>query len=393
MSMHAFDTADSPTTESIQNDGFDADLAVAEPGFDDLGLPDELLRAVTGLGFRTPTAIQAEAIPALLGGGDITGVAQTGTGKTAAFGLPLLAAIDPTPGVQALVLCPTRELAIQVAEAITSFASALPAITVVPVYGGTGFLPQRAALKAGAQVVVGTPGRIIDHLERGTLDLSGLRFLVLDEADEMLRMGFAEDVDRILSDAPNARRAALFSATMPPAIRSIAAKHMTDPIDIAVSRQSSTVDSVRQIYAVVPFRDKVDALTRFLQVTEGDAAIVFVRTKEACDQVGGDLIARGLSAAVMNGDVPQKEREKIIERLRDGRLDVLVATDVAARGLDVDRVDLVVNFDAPGEPESYVHRIGRTGRAGRSGTALTFFTPREMSRLRAIERATRGTLT
>ena len=392
MSMHAFDTADSPTTESIQNDGFDADLAVAEPGFDDLGLPDELLRAVTGLGFRTPTAIQAEAIPALLGGGDITGVAQTGTGKTAAFGLPLLAAIDPTPGVQALVLCPTRELAIQVAEAITSFASALPAITVVPVYGGTGFLPQRAALKAGAQVVVGTPGRIIDHLERGTLDLSGLRFLVLDEADEMLRMGFAEDVDRILSDAPKNRQTALFSATMPPAIRAIAARHMTDPIDIAVSRQSSTVDAVRQIYAVVPFRDKVDALTRFLQVTEGDAAIVFVRTKEACDQVGGDLIARGLSAAVMNGDVPQKEREKIIERLRDGRLDVLVATDVAARGLDVDRIDLVVNFDAPGEPEAYVHRIGRTGRAGRTGTALTFFTPREMSRLRAIERATRGTL-
>jgi ATP-dependent RNA helicase DeaD len=241
-------------------------------------------------------------------------------------------------------------------------------------------------------VVVGTPGRVVDHLSRGTLDLSALKFLVLDEADEMLRMGFAEDVDRILSDAPNSRQAALFSATMPPAIRSIAAKHMTNPVDIAVSRQSSTVDSVRQIYAVVPFRDKVDALTRFLQVTEGDAAIVFVRTKEACDQVGTDLLARGVSAAVMNGDVPQKEREKIIERLRDGRLDVLVATDVAARGLDVDRIDLVVNFDAPGEPEAYVHRIGRTGRAGRTGTALTFFTPREMGRLRAIERATRGTL-
>ncbi|HEY5879806.1 MAG TPA: DEAD/DEAH box helicase [Nakamurella sp.] len=364
----------------------------AEPGFTDLGLPPELLRAVTDLGFRTPTAIQAAAIPALLSGRDITGVAQTGTGKTAAFGLPLLAAIDPTPGVQSLVLCPTRELAVQVADAISSFASSMPDISVIAVYGGTGFLPQRAALRAGAQVVVGTPGRIIDHLERGTLDLSGLRFLVLDEADEMLRMGFAEDVDRILSDAPNARQTALFSATMPPPIRSIAAKHMTDPVDIAVSRQSSTVDAVRQIYAVVPFRDKVDAVTRFLQVTEGDAAIVFVRTKEACDQVGTDLIARGVSAAVMNGDVPQKEREKIIERLRDGRLDVLVATDVAARGLDVDRIDLVVNFDAPGEPEAYVHRIGRTGRAGRTGTALTFFTPREMGRLRAIERATRGTL-
>jgi ATP-dependent RNA helicase DeaD len=391
MSSPALTVSDPPDSESIQS-ADEITIDATGPRFDDLGLPPELLRAVIDLGFTTPTAIQAEAIPTLLAGRDITGVAQTGTGKTAAFGLPLLAAIDPTPGVQALVLCPTRELAVQVADAISSFATERPELSVIAVYGGTGFLPQRAALRAGAQVVVGTPGRIIDHLERGTLDLSGLRFLVLDEADEMLRMGFAEDVDRILSDAPNARQTALFSATMPPAIRSIAAKHMTDPVDIAVSRQSSTVDAVRQIYAVVPFRDKVDALTRFLQVTEGDAAIVFVRTKDACDQVGTDLIARGVSAAVMNGDVPQREREKIIERLRDGRLDVLVATDVAARGLDVDRIDLVVNFDAPGEPEAYVHRIGRTGRAGRGGTALTFFTPREMGRLRAIERATRGTL-
>jgi ATP-dependent RNA helicase DeaD len=224
------------------------------------------------------------------------------------------------------------------------------------------------------------------------LNLAGLKFLVLDEADEMLRMGFAEDVDRILSDAPGERQTALFSATMPPAIRQIARKHLSDPVDIAVSRQSSTVDAVRQTYAIVPFRDKVDALTRILQVAEGDATIVFVRTKDACDQVGADLIARGVSAAAMNGDVPQKERERIIERLRDGRLDVLVATDVAARGLDVERVDLVVNFDAPGEPESYVHRIGRTGRAGRAGNALTFFTPREIGRLRAIERATRHSL-
>ncbi len=390
MSALAVALPDALDTESIQEP--DGPVQAGSPGFDDLGLPAELRRAVADLGFRTPTAIQAAAIPALLDGRDITGIAQTGTGKTAAFGLPLLATIDPTPGVQALVLCPTRELAVQVADAIGSFATAMPQISVVAVYGGTGFLPQRAALKDGAQVVVGTPGRIIDHLERGTLQLSGLRFLVLDEADEMLRMGFAEDVDRILSDAPDARQTALFSATMPPPIRAIAARHMTDPVDIAVARQSSTVDSVRQLYAVVPFRDKVDALTRFLQVTEGDAAIVFVRTKEACDQVGADLVARGVSAAVMNGDVPQKEREKIIERLRDGRLDVLVATDVAARGLDVDRIDLVVNFDAPGEPEAYVHRIGRTGRAGRTGTALTFFTPREVGRLRAIERATRGTL-
>ncbi len=362
------------------------------PRFADLDLPAPLLRAAADLGFDIPTAIQAAAIPALLNGSDITGVAQTGTGKTAAFGMPLLASIDPRRGVQALVLTPTRELAVQVAEAISTFAAQLPAISVVPIYGGASFLPQRAALRAGAQVVVGTPGRIIDHLERGTLDLSGLKFLVLDEADEMLRMGFAEDVDRILTDAPGQRQTALFSATMPPAIRSIARKHLSNPIDIAVSRQSSTVDAVRQTYAIVPFREKVDALTRILQVSDGDATIVFVRTKDACDQVGADLLARGVSAAAMNGDVPQKERERIIERLRDGRLDVLVATDVAARGLDVERVDLVVNFDAPGEPEAYVHRIGRTGRAGRTGNALTFFTPREIGRLRAIERATRNTL-
>src|SRR6478672_1937796 len=366
-----------------------ADIA---PRFADLDLPAALLRAGNDLGFVIPTAIQAAAIPALLAGRDITGVAQTGTGKTAAFGMPLLASITSQRGVQALVLTPTRELAVQVAEAIASFAQHMPSISVVPIYGGSSFLPQRAALKAGAQVVVGTPGRIIDHLERHTLDLTGLKFLVLDEADEMLRMGFAEDVDRILTSAPGERQTALFSATMPPAIRSIARKHLNDPIDIAVSRQSSTVDAVRQTYAIVPFRDKVDALTRILQVAEGDATIVFVRTKDACDQVGADLIARGVSAAAMNGDVPQKERERIIERLRDGRLDVLVATDVAARGLDVERVDLVVNFDAPGEPEAYVHRIGRTGRAGRAGNALTFFTPREIGRLRAIERATRNTL-
>src|SRR6476659_2853715 len=368
------------------------DTADSTPRFADLDLPAALLRAGADLGFEIPTAIQAAAIPALLAGRDITGVAQTGTGKTAAFGMPLLASITGQRGVQALVLTPTRELAVQVAEAISSFAAHLPAISVVPIYGGASFLPQRAALKAGAQVVVGTPGRIIDHLERGTLDLTGLKFLVLDEADAMLPMGLAEAVDRILTDAPGERKTALFSAPMPPAIRSIARKHLNDPIDIAVSRQSSTVDAVRQTYAIVPFRDKVDALTRILQVAEGDATIVFVRTKDACDQVGADLIARGVSAAAMNGDVPQKERERIIERLRDGRLDVLVATDVAARGLDVERVDLVVNFDAPGEPESYVHRIGRTGRAGRAGNALTFFTPREIGRLRAIERATRNTL-
>ncbi len=363
------------------------------PLFSDLALPAALLRAVRDLGFTEPTEIQAAAIPALLAGRDITGVAQTGTGKTAAFGLPLLAAVDAgTRGVQALVLTPTRELAMQVAAAISSFAAQMPGLTVVPVYGGAPFLPQRAALRSGAQVVVGTPGRVIDHLERHTLDLSGVRFLVLDEADEMLRMGFAEDVDKILSQAPEDRQTALFSATMPASIRGVAGRHLRRPLDISLGRPSATIAAVRQTYAVLPFRDKTDALVRVLQVAPGDATIVFVRTKTSCDEVGAELIARGISAAAINGDVPQAERERIIDRLRTGRLDVLVATDVAARGLDVDRIDLVVNFDAPGEAESYVHRIGRTGRAGRGGEALTFFTPREISRLRAIEKATRHSL-
>lgn len=381
-----------------------ASNARVEPGpasttFDELGLPGELVQAMADLGFRVPTAIQVAAIPALLAGRDIVGVAQHGTGKTTAFGLPMLATVDSAPGVQALVLCPTREVAVKVADAIASFAAARPDLSVVAVYGGTGFLSQRAALKAGAQIVVGTPGRIVDHLERGTLRLSELRYLVLDEADEILRMGFDEDVDRILSDAPSQRQTGLFSVTMPPKIRAIANKHMTNPVgiavspaDIGVSRQSFTFDAVRQFYTIVPARDKVDALTRFLQATERDGAMVFVRTKESCDQVGADLIARGVSAAVINGDVPEKERKRIIDRLLGGQIDVLVTTDVAARGLDIDRIDLVVNFDAPGEPEAYLHRIGRTGRAGHARTALTFFTPREVVRLRTIERASRGTL-
>ncbi|MET3806418.1 ATP-dependent RNA helicase DeaD [Nakamurella sp. UYEF19] len=394
------ETEDAGESDFAARDLADTDLADTELedeapgfGFENLNLPTALLRAVAKLGFTTPSEIQEQAIPALLGGRDITGVAQTGTGKTAAFGLPLLAAIDPSlRQVQALVLTPTRELAMQVAEAISTFAEFMPKLTVVPVYGGSSFLPQKQALKMGAQVVVGTPGRIIDHLERGTLDLTGIRFLVLDEADEMLRMGFAEDVDRILQDAPKDRQTALFSATMPSAIRNVANRHMNSPVDITVAKKAGNTVSIRQTYAVVPFREKVDALARILQVSEGDATIVFVRTKGACDEVGAELIARGVSAAAINGDVPQKERERIIERLRSGKLDVLVATDVAARGLDVDRIDLVVNFDAPGEVESYTHRIGRTGRAGRSGEALTFFTPREMGRLRLIERYTKTTL-
>lgn len=369
------------------------ETVVTGPTFADLDLPAPLREAVLELGFTTPTAIQAEAIPALLSGRDITGVAQTGTGKTAAFGLPLLAAVDPElREVQAIVLAPTRELAMQVAEALESFASKMPGLEVVPVYGGSPYLPQQRALRGGAQVVVGTPGRVIDHLDRGSLKLDQVRFLALDEADEMLRMGFVDDVDRIASATPASKQVALFSATMPPAIRRVAAQHLTDPVEITVARQSSTVSSVRQTYAVVPFRHKAGALARVLAVSDADAAIVFVRTRSAAEDVAVSLVERGVAAAYISGDVAQGDREKIVERVRSGAINVLVATDVAARGLDIDRIGLVVNFDVPGEPEAYVHRIGRTGRAGRTGEALTFVTPNENGKLRAIERTTRQQL-
>lgn len=365
----------------------------ADATFADLGLPPALEAAISDLGFTIPSAIQSQAVPALLSGRDIVGVAQTGTGKTAAFGLPLLAAIDyDLPAVQAVVLTPTRELAMQVADAIQSFATHLPGLNVLAVYGGSPFLPQQRALARGAQVVVGTPGRVLDHLDRRTLKMDNVRFLVLDEADEMLRMGFAEDVDKVLSAAPRERQVALFSATMPPQIRRVAEQHLNRPVEITVSRQASTVTSVRQTYAVVPHRHKTGALARVLAVSPADAAIVFVRTRGAAEEVGSALIERGISAAYISGDVAQTEREKIVDRLRTGALDVLVATDVAARGLDVDRIGLVVNFDVPREPETYVHRIGRTGRAGREGEALSFVTPSEQSRLRQIERTTRQSL-
>jgi len=365
----------------------------AGPTFAELGLPAALGRAVADLGFVTPSGIQAQAIPALLQGRDIVGVAQTGTGKTAAFGLPLLASVDPELGaVQAVVLTPTRELAMQVADAIQSFATHLPGLSVLAVYGGAPFLPQQRALSRGAQVVVGTPGRVLDHLDRRTLKMDAVRYLVLDEADEMLRMGFAEDVERVLEATPRPRQVALFSATMPPAIRRVADQHLDRPVEITVARQSSTVTTVRQTYAVVPHRHKIGALSRVLAVSDADAAIVFVRTRGAAEEVGSALVEKGISAAYISGDVAQAEREKIVERLRSGALDVLVATDVAARGLDVDRIGLVVNYDVPREPETYVHRIGRTGRAGRQGEALAFVTPSEQSRLRLIERTTRSPL-
>ncbi|MDR1442453.1 MAG: DEAD/DEAH box helicase [Bifidobacteriaceae bacterium] len=362
--------------------------------FAGLGLPERFWPVIDRLGFNDPTAIQIAAIPPLLAGEDIVGVAQTGTGKTAAFGLPLLAAVDPELAkTQALVLAPTRELALQVADAIRGFAPEGKGFGVAAVYGGAPYGPQMRALKEGVQVVVGTPGRIIDHMERGALKLGAVRFLVLDEADEMLRMGFAEEVDTILSQAPAERQTALFSATMPPGIRSAAGRHLRNPRQITVAAGVRPPHSVEQRYAVVPFRHKAAALARILATAGEGASIVFVRTRADAETVSQDLVARGINSAAISGDVAQNERERIVDRLRSGRLDVLVATDVAARGLDVERVGLVVNFDLPKGAETYVHRIGRTGRAGRDGIAFTFVTPQERGRLRAIERATAAPLT
>ena len=365
------------------------DVNASDRDFADLGLPEDILAAVTDLGFASPTAVQASAIPLLLEGRDVVGVAQTGTGKTAAFALPLLAHIDADdPRVQALVLTPTRELAMQGAEAVESFASRSRGLDVVAVYGGSPYGPQLRALEHGAQVVVGTPGRIMDLMDRGALLLDAVRYFVLDEADEMLRMGFADDVETIASDLPAERISALFSATMPPAIRRVAERHLRDPEEVTISRPATTVSTVRQTFAVVPERNKVSALARVLAVTEADAALVFVRTRSTAEDLAVELGARGVASAALSGDVVQKEREKLVARLREGTLDVLVATDVAARGLDVERIGIVVNFDVPRETDTYVHRVGRTGRAGRSGEALTFVTPKERPRLRRIERQT-----
>ena len=357
--------------------------------FADLCLPLPLLETVEKLGFTTPTAIQMQAIPPLLAGRDVIGVAQTGTGKTAAFGLPLLTQIDPElKNVQALVLAPTRELAIQDAEAITNFAINNADIEVATIYGGAPYGPQLQALRKGAQIVVGAPGRIIDLYERGALVLDSVKYFVLDEADEMLHMGFAEDVDKIAAALPPERISALFSATMPKQIRAIAAQHLQDPIEITVTPPASVVETIEQEYAVVAERYKVGALCRVLATTEAPAALVFVHTRATAEQLALELTARGVHAATLSGDVAQVERERLVERLRSGFLNVLVATDVAARGLDVERIGLVVNFDIPREAATYVHRIGRTGRAGRRGHALTFVTPKQRFRLRRIEKIT-----
>ncbi len=362
--------------------------------FASLGLREELLQTLREVGYETPTPIQAATIPPLLAGRDVVGLAQTGTGKTAAFALPVLDRLDLSQKKpQALVLAPTRELALQVCEAFEHYAAGVPGVKVLPVYGGQGYGVQLSALRRGVHVVVGTPGRVIDHLNKGTLDLSELRFLVLDEADEMLNMGFAEDVDTILAETPPDKNVALFSATMPAQIRRMSKQYLDDPLEITVKSKTTTSADTTQRYLIVSYPQKVEALTRILEVEDFDAMIVFVRTKNETETLAEKLRARGYSAMAINGDLGQAQRERTVGQLKAGKLDILVATDVAARGLDVDRISHVVNFDIPTDTESYVHRIGRTGRAGRKGDAISFVTPRERHLLRAIEKATRQPLT
>ncbi|HEX7047953.1 MAG TPA: DEAD/DEAH box helicase [Gammaproteobacteria bacterium] len=364
------------------------------PQFADLGLPDTLLKALAAVGYETPSPIQARTIPPLLAGRDVLGQAQTGTGKTAAFALPLLARIDLARAEpQLLVLAPTRELAIQVAEAFQRYAAFLPGFHVAPVYGGQDMRGQLNQLKRGVHVVVGTPGRVMDHMRRGSLNLDALKALVLDEADEMLRMGFIDDVTWILEQTPPERQIALFSATLPAVIQRIAEKHLNDPEQISIKLKTTTAETIRQRYWYVSGMHKLDALTRILEVEEFDGVIVFVRTKTATLELAEKMQARGYEAVALNGDVPQKLREQTVQNFKNGKLDILIATDVAARGLDVDRVSHVINYDIPYDTEAYVHRIGRTGRAGRSGEAILFVAPREKRLLSLIERATRQKIT
>ena len=361
--------------------------------FADLGLSDAILRAVKSVGYEAASPIQAATIPAMLEGADVLGQAQTGTGKTAAFALPVLSRLDlKRREPQALVLVPTRELAIQVAEAFQKYASGLNGFHVLPIYGGQSYVPQLNALKRGPQVIVGTPGRLIDHLERGTLNLGAVRCVVLDEADEMLDMGFADAMDAILSQTPADKQVALFSATMAPNIRRIAQRHLREPREIVIKGKTGTAANIRQSYWLVSGLHKLDAMTRIVEVAGFDAMLVFVRTKQSTVDLAERLQARGFAAVALNGDVPQALRERTVAQLKAGKIDILVATDVAARGLDVERVTHVVNYDVPYDTESYVHRIGRTGRAGRNGEAILFIAPRERNLLRLIERATRQTI-
>ena len=365
-----------------------------ELSFAELDLPQYLQDTLSKVGYEKPSPIQQATIPVLLQGQDVVGMAQTGTGKTAAFALPILAKIDLSKShTQALVLCPTRELAIQVAEAFQTYAAGMRGFHVLPIYGGQDMGRQLSALRRGAHVVVGTPGRLLDHLNRKTLDLSQLSTLVLDEADEMLRMGFIDDVESILENTPKSRQVALFSATMPGPIRSVAAKYLNSPQEIRIESAISTNEDIEQFYWLVQGTSKLDALTRILEVEEFDAMLIFVRTKTSTVDLAEKLSARGFAASPLNGDMNQTIRSRTVEQLKNGQLDILVATDVAARGLDVDRLSHVMNYDIPYDDEAYVHRIGRTGRAGRSGKAILFVAPRERRLLNSIEKTTRKKIT
>jgi len=367
-----------------------SDETPAVVSFRDLALSEPVLRALADVGYESPSPIQAATIPVLLSGKDMLGQAQTGTGKTAAFALPALSRVDLSKHEpQVLVLVPTRELALQVSEAFLKYAAHIKGFHVLPIYGGQSYQPQLNALRRGVHVVVGTPGRVIDHMNRGTLKLSGITLLVLDEADEMLQMGFVDAVESILEQTPPERQVALFSATMAAPIRRIAAKHLRSPVEVTIKSKTSTATNIRQRYWMVSGMHKLDALTRILEAEPFDGMLVFTRTKQSTVELAEKLEARGFAAAPLNGDIPQPQRERTVQRLKAGQIDILVATDVAARGLDVERIGHVVNYDVPYDTESYVHRIGRTGRAGRKGEAILFIAPRERNMLRAIERATR----
>ncbi len=363
-----------------------------EVTFKDLKLSEDVLKAITDIGYETPSPIQAQAIPALLEGKDILGMAQTGTGKTAAFALPALSNADfKQKDPQVLVLAPTRELAIQVAEAFQGFAHHMKGFHVLPIYGGADYGTQIRALKRGVHVVVGTPGRVMDHIRKGTLKLGGLKLMVLDEADEMLRMGFIDDVEWILEQTPKTRQIALFSATMPKEVHRIAKRYLDDPVEVIIKQKTATATTIKQKYLMVSGGHKLDALTRILEAEEKmDGSIIFVRTKTATVDLAERLEARGHAAAALNGDIAQNQRERIVDQLKKGKIDILVATDVVARGLDVPRISHVFNYDIPQDNESYIHRIGRTGRAGREGNAILFVTPRERRLLSSIERTTKS---
>ncbi|WP_313818516.1 DEAD/DEAH box helicase [Citricoccus sp.] len=398
MSEHAQNETPQNTATSENTENTDGTESTV-PAFADLGIDGRVLAAISDLGYENPSPIQAQTIPLLLNGRDVVGLAQTGTGKTAAFAVPALSRLAETADVngpantpQILVLAPTRELALQVAEAFTTYAKHIKGVTVLPVYGGAPYGPQLSGLRRGAQVVVGTPGRVIDHLSKGSLDLSNLQYMVLDEADEMLRMGFAEEVDQILSATPDQKQTALFSATMPRAIQRISGKYLNNPVEVTVAAKNTTAGNIRQRFLQVTGSWKLEAMTRILETEEHDGVIAFVRTRNATEELTTKLNARGFRAAAISGDVAQNQREKTVDNLRSGRIDILVATDVAARGLDVERISHVINYDIPHDTEGYVHRIGRTGRAGRSGDAVLFMTPREKYLLRAIEKATRQTV-